>query len=86
MATDAAIKLSNCSLKSCVSSLLEGFEYWVDGEVMGRGKIPVPEGGFASLAPDPAKSPWAGGEKNAPFDQEVGDKQPILGFAAETFH
>ncbi|XP_034240904.1 beta-1,3-glucan-binding protein-like [Thrips palmi] len=47
----------------------DGFEYWVDGESMGR-KIAVPEGGFASLSPDPAKSPWAGGEKNAPFDQE----------------
>lgn len=58
-------------LHCLVGVLADGFEYWINGESMGRGRIPVPNGGFVSLAPNPTGHAWAAGEKNAPFDQEV---------------
>lgn len=47
----------------------DGFEFWVDGESMGR-KMAVPQGGYASLTDNPAEHAWAGGESNAPSPME----------------
>jgi len=49
----------------------EGLIYTVDGAVTGT--VVPPEGGFWELGefPSDVTNPWTGGEKMAPFDQEV---------------
>ena len=47
----------------------DGFRFYVDGEE--TGSLYPPEEGFWELGGFQGQNLWAGGEKMAPFDQEV---------------